>query len=237
MKLSKKEAELKHLNSFSYKIVRSKRKTLAIIIKSGEVEVKSPTYLSEVEILSFVEQKASWVERQLAEQRVRLAQKLVLEDGREVPFFGLPRRIEVILSAQQQVKLHDRRLLIYTRQNTPEQLEKLLHRWLLQQAREYMATQTIKLARQLGVEHKLKQVVFRKTRSKWGHCCADGTIQYNWLSMMAPKPVIDYLIAHESSHLLHMNHSTAFWRTVASICPDYRDLKDWLQNHGHRFWT
>ena len=64
-----------------------------------------------------------------------------------------------------------------------------------------MTSESWKVAKQLGVEHKLKKVVFRKTKSKWGHCCQNGTIQYNWLAMMAPKDVINYLIVHECSHL------------------------------------
>jgi predicted metal-dependent hydrolase len=131
----------------------------------------------------------------------------------------------------------DDRLLIYSRSNEPEALEKHFSKWLKHQASEYMTTQTIKTARALGVEERLKEVIFRKTKTKWGHCGSDGTIQYNWLTMMAPKEVIDYLIAHESSHLVHMNHSKRFWQTVESICPDYKNLKDWLKTYGHRFWT
>ncbi len=222
---------------FEFEILRSKRKTLAIIIKSGELVVKSPKYVSDVDIYDFIRQKQNWIEKHLTEQEVKLTQRLVIADGHEVMFFGKPRRIEVILAKRPKVDITDSRLLIYSRSSEPEELEKHFSRWLKLQASEYMTTQTIKTARALGVEERLKDVAFRKTKTKWGHCCTDGTIQYNWLTMMAPKPVIDYLIAHESSHLIHMNHSQKFWKTVASVCPDYKDLKDWLKTYGHRFWT
>ncbi len=223
--------------SFNFEISRSNRKTLSIIIKSGKVEVKSPKYLSEVDIYDFIAQKQHWIEKHLAEQEVKLTQNLVISEGYEVMFFGKPRRIEVIYAGRPKVEISDDRLLIYSRSNEPAVLEKHFSKWLKHQASEYMTTQTIKAARTLGVEDRLKEVVFRKTKTKWGHCSSDGTIQYNWLTMMAPKEVINYLIAHESSHLVHMNHSKPFWQTVASICPDYKNLKDWLKTYGHRFWT
>lgn len=223
--------------SFDFDIKRSKRKTLAIIVKSGKVEVKSPLFINKVDIYNFVAEKKRWIEKHLAEQEVKLTQKLVITDGYDVMFFGKPRRIEVIYAGKPKVEISDDRLLIYSRSNEPEVLEKHFSKWLKHQATEYMTTQTIKTARALGVEERLKEVIFRKTKTKWGHCGSDGTIQYNWLTMMAPKEVIDYLIAHESSHLIHMNHSKRFWQTVASVCPDYKNLKDWLKTYGHRFWT
>ncbi len=193
--------------------------------------------MPKVDIYSFLSQKKRWIEKHLTEQEVKLTQRLVITDGYEVMFFGKPRRIEVIDASKPRVEITDDRLLIFSRSNDPDILEKHFSNWLKRQASEYMTTQTIKTARALGVERRLKEVVFRRTKTKWGHCSSDGTIQYNWLTMMAPKPVIDYLIAHESSHLIHMNHSKKFWQTVAIICPDYKDLTGWFKTYGHRFWT
>lgn len=222
---------------FEFSITRSNRKTLSIIIKSGNVEIKSPIYTRNVEIFDFIRQKQNWIEKHLTEQEIKLSQRLVIAEGYDVLFFGKPRRIRIFHARQPKVELTNSSLRIYTRNGDPQELEKQFNQWLKYQASEYMTTQTIKMARKLGVERKLKKVVFRKTKTKWGHCENNGTIQYNWLTMMAPKPVIDYLIAHESSHLKHMNHSAKFWETVASICPDYLNLKDWLSTYGHRFWT
>ena len=229
-----------NLNStfpFKVDIKRSNRKYLIICVKSGKVEVRAPRYSSIKWINDFVYDKQDWILEELAKQKRQIRQRLVIADGREFTFLGKPRTIVVLISSQQDVRLTRDFLFIYTRKNKPEQLEKLFNAWLKDKAMEYMAVETFKVARQLGVNHKLKNVVFRKTRAKWGHCCADGTIQYNWLTMMAPREVIHYLIAHECSHLRHMDHSRRFWDTVASVCPNYQELRHWLSENGHRFWS
>jgi predicted metal-dependent hydrolase len=112
----------------------------------------------------------------------------------------------------------------------------VLKNWLMAQAREYLPQRTRALADHLQLGHKLSEVVFRKTRSKWGHCTAKGRIQYNWLIMLAPDGVIDYMICHEVCHLLHMNHSKKYWQAVASVCPDYKRYVGWLKRHEHRLF-
>ena len=222
---------------FNFEINRSKRKSLVLYVKSGKVEVRAPRYASTKWIHEFVYDKKDWIESELARQKRHMKQRLVIADGREVTFLGKPRTIVALISPQQDVKVTRDFLFIYTRQNTPEKLEKLFNRWLKEKAMEHMTTETIKVAGELGLEDRLNKVIFRKTKTKWGHCCQDGTIQYNWLAMMAPREVIRYLIVHECSHLKHMDHSKRFWQTVESICPDYSEHRHWLAENGHRFWS
>ncbi len=221
---------------FPYELVRSKRITLVVYVKKGQVEVRAPMRAPQYWIQSFLKEKTPWILEQLASQKQKQAESLVIADGRQFTFLGTSRSIVVVLGKQQKAQLKGDVLYLYSRDGTKAKIEKAFNAWLLEQAREYMATQTIKTARVLGVDHKLKEVVFRKTKSKWGHCCEDGTIQYNWLTMMAPREVVDYLVVHETSHLRHLNHSQKFWNTVGSLCPDYKELRHWLTDNGHRFW-
>ena len=229
--------KLKPTYPFNFEIIRSKRKSLAIYVKSGKVEVRSPRFASTKWIHEFVFENKSWIESELTRQKRHHRQRLVIADGREISFMGKPRTIVVLVSNQQEVRVTRDFVFLYVRKSTPENLEKLFNDWLKDKAREHMTVETYKIAKQLGVHHRLKDIVYRKTKTKWGHCCQDGTIQFNWLSMMAPKDVINYLIVHECSHLRHMDHSKKFWQTVESVCPNYQELRHWLAENGHRFWS
>jgi len=92
------------------------------------------------------------------------------------------------------------------------------------------------MAAQLGLEHRLNKVTFKKTKSKWGHCTHDGRLQFNYLIMLCPPPVVDYLIAHEVSHLKFIDHSENFWQTVAQLDPEYIHRRRWLRQQEHKLW-
>lgn len=49
---------------------------------------------------------------------------------------------------------------------------------------------------------------------------------------MAPHAVIDYVIVHELSHLVHHDHSKNFWNHVEGVLPDYLEGKAWLRANG-----
>ena len=51
--------------------------------------------------------------------------------------------------------------------------------------------------------------------------------------LLAPLPVLDYVVIHELCHLKEPHHAPPFWALVAQTCPDYRERRDWLRQHGH----
>ncbi len=86
------------------------------------------------------------------------------------------------------------------------------------------------LAAQTG-DH-VSRVTIRNQRSRWGSCSTARAIALNWRLMLMPPAVSDYIIFHELMHLRQPNHSRAFWREVASVCPGWREAERWLRRHG-----
>ena len=68
-------------------------------------------------------------------------------------------------------------------------------------------------------------------------CMASGVIRLSWRLIKAPQPQIDYVVAHEIAHLKHMNHSRAFWDTVAQLYPDFKSQRQALERDGARYHT
>ena len=52
---------------------------------------------------------------------------------------------------------------------------------------------------------------------------------------MCPSPILDYIVVHEVCHLIHMNHSDAFWELLQKVLPDYEKRKEWLKNNGLKY--
>ena len=87
-------------------------------------------------------------------------------------------------------------------------------------------------AEKLGVSYG--KITLRQQKTRWGSCAANGKLNFNWLLILAPPVVLDYVVVHELCHRREMNHSQAFWKEVEKILPDYRERQKWLKDNGWR---
>ena len=79
---------------------------------------------------------------------------------------------------------------------------------------------------------RAKSIRYKDTTSRWGSCTSEGSLSFSWRIMMAPAPVINYLVAHEVAHLREMNHGPGFWKLCTELCPDTARCKAWLKRNG-----
>ncbi|MBK52337.1 MAG: hypothetical protein CMQ45_08140 [Gammaproteobacteria bacterium] len=221
---------------FSCEVQRSKRKTLALYVKPEKVIVRVPLDASKTEVKEFVQSNRAWIESRLAEESARQDERLVIEHGRRI--FYRARELEIVFKqGRKQRIIADGNQFIFQGQHlTPSKARVQLEDYLIDKASHYIVPRAKGLARYLGVDQKISQIKLRKTKSKWGHCTSQGVLQFNWLIMLAPYGIIDYMIAHEVCHLIHMNHSKRFWLLVNSVCPEYENYIRWLKENEHRFW-
>lgn len=222
---------------FSYEIKRSlRRRSMSLEVSQARVTLRAPQFVAQAELDAFVRSKSAWVQQKLAEQAQQLQCLPVrrYEDGGSLPYLGGDLRLVVRRHTRAQVLCQGQSLLVLlgsrSRQEESEQVRRLVSAWYQQAALSLLAAKTAAAAGRLGV--RFRQVTIKATRSKWGHCTSQGDIQYNWQILLAPEPIVDYLVAHEVSHLVHHNHSPAFWAVVASLCPDYRQRRAWLKANG-----
>ena len=82
----------------------------------------------------------------------------------------------------------------------------------------------------MGVQSKAVKVLDLKNR--WASCSPRGNVNFHWKCMMAPLTVLDYIVVHELTHLIHSNHTEAFWNELDKVMPDYGDRKEWLRVNG-----
>jgi predicted metal-dependent hydrolase len=211
----------------------SRRKTMALHVRENNIEIRAP-YRTPIKLAqAFVDDHDAWIEKKLTEIRQRQAEKPDLLAATHIPFMGL----SVALNIQQGSSNHWQLApegLNCTVTDKGTHLLPLLADFYKQQAHFWLNKKTLAIAEASGLQNRITGIRLRKTKTKWGHCSATGQLQYNWLIMMAPEPVIDYLIAHEVAHLEHLNHSKAFWQLVAQIQPGFEKQRRWLRDNGHR---
>ncbi len=202
---------------------RARRVSLRVSALDGRVTLSMPHYMDEAEALNFAREKSGWIRGHLAKQHAPVDVGLgatVMVRGQEVAVMGAQVR---------RVSLQDGALLVPDNAGMAAARVKA---WLRLDAKTRLAEAVDRYAALAG--RKVGRVTLRDTRSRWGSCTATGNLNFSWRLAMAPPEALDYVAAHEVAHLVEMNHSPAYWRVVARICPDYEAPRRWLKTQGHR---
>jgi len=108
-------------------------------------------------------------------------------------------------------------------------LESELERWYRTEAVMLITETADRFSSEMGIDYK--KIVIRGQKTRWGSCSRKKNLSFNWKLIMAPEPVIEYVVIHEILHLKEMNHSQRFWELVARYCPGWREHKKWLKQH------
>lgn len=221
-----------------YQLIRSKRKSIAISFdRDGNLVVKAPSWVNLKEIEAFVVSKQEWIMATAARleraKQKAAAQRPRLESGDILKFLGENRVLTVIREERSRAKVKcvmERLLLWVPYEADYEYKREQLEKWYRKQAFLVFTQKAEEYAEILGVS--FAEIHIKDQRSRWGSCSGRRNLNFNWRLIMAPEPVCDYVIVHELCHLKHMDHSAAFWRLVESVCPYYKQHRNWLKENG-----
>ena len=101
---------------------------------------------------------------------------------------------------------------------------------LKKEARNHLASMTEYWAEKIGVSYG--RISIRGQKTRWGSCSSKGNLNYNYLLILCPDDVIEYVVIHELCHRVYMNHSKRFWEKIEEFCPNYRQARKWLKQNG-----
>ncbi len=211
-------------------LIRSKRKTVSLTItREARLVVRAPLRLSIREIEKMVHTKRSWIisKKKQAMDHLESLGSCNAKSGRHFLFMGRPLKIIV---SDTPVVIHEGDTL-YIPDRGGDQENELIGSWFKQQAKCILAHRTCQLSDQTGIP--FKDVRVTSARRRWGSCNSINRIQLTWRLIMAEKSAMDYVIIHELCHVLHKNHSSAFWSKVEELMPDYKSQREWLKKHAY----
>jgi predicted metal-dependent hydrolase len=212
------------VSDIEYTVRRSSRaRRVRVNVRAHtEVEVVLPSRAPERAAAAAVRELAPWIERRLSEGRRALAH-LAARAG-TVPYLGAPL---VLVPEAGRTRAHRRgeSLLVPEGDHRPA-VERLYRRL----ARREIATRLDAAVAQIGASYSGLSIRAQSTR--WASCSSRGAMSFNWRLLLAPEPVLDYVVWHEVCHLDVRDHSPRFWALVESRCPGWREQRDWLRRYG-----
>ena len=205
---------------------RARRIQIKVAPVGGAVELVLPRGATRAEGLAFLARKAGWVSERTASSFSRVP----FADGTAFPFLG--GELAIRRTGADRAGAHRKGDTLHV-SGRPEDVSPRVERWL---RRAEIEPRVREKAARLGAPHG--RIAIRDTVSRWGSCSARGNLGFSWRLVMAPQPVLDYVVAHEVAHLAEHNHGKRFWAHVDRLCDDVQASRAWLRRHGpalHRY--
>jgi predicted metal-dependent hydrolase len=214
----------KQASEIEYTVRRSSRaRRVRVNVRANtSVEVVLPAHAPERAAAAAVRELAPWIERRLFEGRRALAR--VAERAGTVPYLGTPL---VLVPEPGRTRAHRNGEKLFVPMGDHRPAVERLYRRL---ARREIAVRLDAAVTAIGASHSGLSIRAQSTR--WASCSAKGAMSFNWRLLLAPEPVLDYVVWHEVCHLDVRDHSPRFWALVESRCPGWRAQRDWLRLHG-----
>ncbi|MFI4985100.1 MAG: M48 family metallopeptidase [Solirubrobacterales bacterium] len=200
---------------------RARRVRVNVHAHTG-VEVVLPVRAPERAAAAAVRELRPWIERRLDEAQEVLAR--IAARASTVPYLGAPLQL-VPEPGRTRVHRKGERLLVPAG-DTRAALERFYRR----AARAEIALRLDRATALAGSSYR--DLSIRAQRTRWASCSADGRMSFNWRLLLAPEPVLEYVVWHEVCHLEILDHSPRFWALLERRWPGYREDRDWLSRHG-----
>lgn len=246
----------------AYEFKRGQRRSIGFSVGPHGLAVRAPKWVPLVEVDAALQEKSAWILRKLQESRerhARLAEHTIdWRDGAAFPYLGQtvqlrldpthgfagagaellgddlnpPDAANIVLPGHPAPRVLR---LSLPQHASPDQIRDVVQAWLMRQARQVFLQRLDHFAPRLEVQWK--KLALSNAGTRWGSAKSDGSIRLNWRLIHFSMSVIDYVVAHELSHLREMNHGPRFWDTVQSVLPNYAALRRQLKNEAAPRWS
>jgi predicted metal-dependent hydrolase len=236
----------------AYEFRRGRRKSIGFSVGPEGLVVSAPRWVPLGEVDQAVRSKSRWIISKLEsarERQQRLAEaRIEWKDGATFPFLGEPvilvldprhdfRETGGMLNTDGEALPGVPRLTLHIglpHTAQPSQIRDAVQAWLMRQAKKLFTERLEHYAPLLNV--RWRKLTLSSAGTLWGTAHSDGSIRLNWRLIHFRLPVIDYVVAHELSHLRVMDHSPRFWETVKTVVPNYPELRGQLKDEAVPAW-
>lgn len=215
-----------------------RRKTVGITVdRGGELVVSAPDECPLEVVESSARAKLFWIYTKLARKEQLLSPTAPKEfvSGETFYYLGRSYRLRLIAppeTAAPALRLHHGRFLL--RRDERECAPEHFIRWYIGHGRPWLERRAALFAGRIGVAPAAVEI--RDLGFRWGSCGRGGRVNVHWRTVLLPPRIIDYIVAHELVHLCQSRHDREFWRCLERAMPDFAARKQWLAEHGGRFY-
>ena len=206
-----------------YTLERKRVKNINLRIRGGEVIVSAAGFVPRGVIERFLLSRAEMILR--AVERTALCEERRWVGGERLFYLGRELALQPEAGGKNAVAVEGDRLVVRVRDPAdPASVERAVSRWYREESERLCREACERLYPRFaprGVPRP--EIRMRAMRSCWGNCRPGrAVVTFNALLSAAPPRCIEYVAAHELTHFLHADHSSAFYAALAEVIPDWK---------------
>ena len=216
-------------------VFSKKRKTISIQIKPDRIKVLSTYWISKNSVREFILKNEGWIRKKLADQKLRVKPVTNLVNNEKLTLCGKNYKLKVISEPIIEPEIRSETIIIsnnFKTRKTLGSIESQILKLLKDFSFRILQKKTFEFSQIMNVRYN--SVKIKNYKSRWGSCSSKGDISFNWKIIFAPENIIEYLVVHELSHLIHFNHSKLFWNKVEEFQYNYKENRKWLKENGYK---
>ncbi len=221
-----------NIEPIKYSLIKSSRKTVGIIVNSdGSVVVRAPHRATKKQIDELLNRRIDWIlkhKKRFEEQRLNHTD--IYTSGEKHLFLGKEYELNVTAAPVNRVALNGK--CIDVECNDELQVRLLMDSWYRKKANEMMPEIMMPVINQFKSRYDKTpaKISLKSMKTRWGSCSSRGNISMNIKLMKYNRSFIEYVMAHELCHLIHMNHSKRFYSLLSEFMPDWKERKLQFKN-------
>lgn len=212
-------------------ITKSKRKTVSIYIeRDGSVSARVPENIQEEDLIQVLKSKEYQIHKNLAEWEQLNEKRTIREyvNGQSFLYLGRNYRLSFVDADENKLILKNGRFLLSKK--AQGKAKALFVEFYKEKLSDKLQPIINRYKNQLGVSPN--DIKIMELQNRWASCSSLGNVNFHWKCAMAPIDVLNYIVVHELVHLIHINHTTAFWNEVDKVIPNYERHLQWLKTNG-----
>ena len=225
--------------TIEYHIRRSarRRKTVDITVDGSGVQVAAPLDTPDEEVRAIVRRRAPWILSHASDALLEAPPKRFVS-GETLPYLG--RNVRMVVTPgdvrSPEVRFDHWSLRITVPGGLPEEsrserIRKAVVAWYRGRAEARLSPIVGRWWPRFGGGEPYRLLI-RDQRQRWGSCAPDGTLRFNWRTVMLKPDLAEYVVAHELAHLRVRSHSPEFWTLLSQAMPDAQERRRRLREVG-----
>ncbi|MBQ8299465.1 MAG: M48 family metallopeptidase [Clostridia bacterium] len=224
------------MQPIEYTLTRTSRKNVNITVKNdGVIHVSAPKRVALADINKIVLSKREWIlnaQKNIKSKKI-IKNDVLLRNNASVYLYGTARKLLIVPCMKNFVAINGNTIVFYVKEEYSNDqkykssfFNKSLKIELMKDINKF-ANKYLKL-----LNLSLNEIELRAMKTRWGTCIpAKKKILFNSKLVHCPYEAIEYVVLHEIAHLVHPNHSKAFYALIEQYMPDWKERKNLLQDY------